>query len=157
MTALGIALLLIGAVLVVAEAHAPAGILGVGGGLALIAGGVLAIVSAGGGALLAIPVAVVLGGGAAGWAWFATRTAASVRRRRIQSGTEALCGRVGVVRRWSEPAGQVFVEGALWRARHETIGLGEATPLHEGDPIVVERISGLTLCVRRADEWELTA
>ena len=32
---------------------------------------------------------------------------------------EVLCGRVGVVRLWSEPAGQVFVDGALWRARHE--------------------------------------
>jgi membrane protein implicated in regulation of membrane protease activity len=37
---------------------------------------------------------------------------------RAQAGAEALCGRVGVVRRWSDSAGQVFVEGALWRARH---------------------------------------
>jgi membrane protein implicated in regulation of membrane protease activity len=52
----------------------------------------------------------------------------------------------------------VFVEGALWRARHEQAGPVEQTiPLNEGDPVVVERVSGLTLCVRRADEWELLA
>jgi len=27
--------------------------------------------------------------------------------------------------------------------------------LHEGDQVVVERVSGLTLCVRKAEEWEL--
>jgi len=58
------------------------------------------------------------------------------------------------VRRWSEPAGQVFVEGALWRARHDPMEADEPR-LHEGDPVVVERVSGLTLCVRRAEEWEL--
>jgi membrane protein implicated in regulation of membrane protease activity len=84
----------------------------------------------------------------------ATRKAAGSRRARSQSGAEALCGRVGVVRRWSDSAGQVFVDGALWRARHEWADTdGEA--LHEGDPVVVERVSGLTLSVRRAEEWEL--
>jgi len=27
--------------------------------------------------------------------------------------------------------------------------------LHEGDRVVVERVDGLTLCVRKAEEWEL--
>jgi membrane protein implicated in regulation of membrane protease activity len=27
--------------------------------------------------------------------------------------------------------------------------------LREGDPVVVERVQGLTLSVRRAEEWEL--
>jgi membrane-bound serine protease (ClpP class) len=154
MTALGFVLLIIGAVLVVAEAHAPAGVLGVTGGLALIAGGIIVIAAVGGGAVVAVPVGVGLGMGAAGWALVATRSAAGVRRRRIRVGAEALHGRVGIVRRWNEPAGQVFVDGAIWRARHDETG---GSPLHEGDPIVVERVSGLTLCVRRADEWELTA
>ena len=81
--------------------------------------------------------------------------AAGARRERIKAGAEALCGRVGVVRRWSE-AGQVFVDGALWRARHEWAGT-DGEGLHEGDPVVVERVSGLTLSVRRAEEWELIA
>jgi membrane protein implicated in regulation of membrane protease activity len=31
----------------------------------------------------------------------------------------------------------------------------EEPELHAGDPVVVERLSGLTLSVRRAEDWEL--
>src|ERR1700731_601498 len=125
MTALGFVLLFIGAALVVAEAHAPGGVLGVAGGVALIAGGIVVIAALGGGAALAVPVGVGLGAAAGGWALVATRKAASVRRTRIRAGAEALCGRVGVVRSWSEPAGQVFVDGSLWRGP-PTEGQGRA-------------------------------
>ena len=156
MTALGFALLLMGAILVVAEAHVPGGVLGVAGGVALVAGGIIVIAALGGGAALAVPVGVGLGAAAGGWALVATRKAAGSRRVRIRAGAEALCGRVGEVRRWSESGGQVFVDGALWRARHEGAGTDEEA-LHEGDPVVVERVSGLTLSVRRAEQWELIA
>ena len=154
MTALGFALLLTGAILVVAEAHVPGAVLGLSGGVALIAGGIIVIAALGGGATLAVPVGVGLGAAAGGWALVVTRKAASSRGTRVQAGTEALCGRVGVVRRWSDSAGQVFVEGALWRARHEWADInGER--LREGDSVVVEGVNGLTLSVRRAEEWEL--
>jgi len=156
MTALGFVLLCVGAVLVVAEAHMPGGVLGVAGGIALMAGGIVLIVALGGGAALAVPVGIGLGAAAGGWALVATRKAASVRGARIKAGAEALCGRVGVVRGWSESAGQVFVDGSLWRARHELAQAGEEG-LHTGDSVVVERVSGLTLSVRRAEEWELIA
>ncbi len=156
MTALGFALLLTGAILVVAEAHAPGAVLGVSGGVALIAGAVIVIAALGGGAALAVPVGVGLGAAAGGWAVVVTRKAAGSRHGRVHAGAEALCGRVGVVRRWSGSAGQVFVEGALWRARHEWADVNGET-LSEGDSIVVERVSGLTLSVRRAEEWELIA
>jgi membrane-bound ClpP family serine protease len=154
MTALGFVLLLIGAALVVAEAHVPGGAFGVTGGLALIAGGIIVIAALGGGAALAVPVGAGLGVAAAGWALIATRKAAASRRARIQSGAEALCGRVGVVRRWADSDGQVFVDGTIWRARQQSVD-GEEELLHEGDPVVVERVSGLTLAVRRAEDWEL--
>jgi hypothetical protein len=35
--------------------------------------------------------------------------------------------------------------------------LPDEDALREGDRVVVERVSGLTLCVRRADEWEVIA
>jgi membrane-bound ClpP family serine protease len=156
MTALGFVLLLIGALLVVAEAHAPGGVLGVAGGLAVIAGGIVVIAALGGGAAIAVPVGIGLGTATGAWALVATRKATSVQRMRLRSGTEALCGRIGTVRSWREPAGQVFVDGALWRARHDWAQAG-ADGLHEGDPVVVERVSGLTLSVRRAEDWELIA
>jgi membrane-bound ClpP family serine protease len=156
MTALGFALLLAGAALVIAEAHVPGGVLGVLGGIALIAGGIVVIAALGGGAAIAVPVGVGIGAIAGGWTLAASRKAAAASRTRVRAGAEGLRGQVGVVRRWTEPSGQVFVDGALWRARHEW-PLIDAEALHEGDQVVVERVSGLTLCVRRADEWELTA
>jgi membrane-bound ClpP family serine protease len=154
MTALGFALLLTGAILVVAEAHAPGVVLGVAGGAALIAGGIIVIAALGGGAALAVAVGVGLGTAAGGWVILVARKAAGSRSAGIQAGAEALCGRIGVVRRWSDSAGQVFVEGALWRARHQWEEV-DGEKLREGDSVVVERVSGLTLSVRRAEEWEL--
>jgi membrane-bound ClpP family serine protease len=156
MIELGVVLVIIGVVLAVAEAHVPGGVLGVSGGIALIIGGVMVIGSLGGGAALAVPVAIGLGAATGGWALLVARKTASAGRTRIQSGAEALCGRIGVVRGWSEPDGQVFVDGALWRARHDS-GAGDDGSLHEGETVVVERVTGLTLSVRRADEWELIA
>jgi membrane-bound serine protease (ClpP class) len=57
------------------------------------------------------------------------------------------------VRTVPEPIGRVLVDGALWRAR-AWAGEDDAA-LHAGDPIVVEHVEGLTLTVRRAEEWEL--
>ena len=53
-------------------------------------------------------------------------------------------------KRAPEPVGQVFVDGALWRARPSL-----SDDLRVGDHVVVERVNGLVLCVRRAEEWEL--
>jgi membrane protein implicated in regulation of membrane protease activity len=80
------------------------------------------------------------------------RGAASVVRRPARTGGEGIVGHLGVVRHELEPVGQVFVDGALWRARP---AWDEPEGLREGDPVVVEQINGLTLSVRRAEEWEL--
>jgi membrane protein implicated in regulation of membrane protease activity len=77
---------------------------------------------------------------------------AGVARRRAATGAEALVGHIGVVRNVLAPVGQVFVDGALWRAQP---CWDEPGGLREGDRVVVERVQGLTLSVRRAEEWEL--
>jgi len=150
----GVVLLITGVLLVVAETHAPSGALGVAGGLALISGGIIAIVSVGGSAAIAVPVGIVLGIAAGTWTLLIARQLSGARRLRIRSGAEALSGRVGEVRRWENGSGQVFVEGALWRARRDP-GEPDASTLAEGDHVVVQYVSGLTLCVRRAETWEL--
>ena len=158
MTLLGIVLLLLGVVLVVAEAHVPGGVLGGLGAATLIAGIVVLTAAGAVAAAIAIPVGVGLGLAAGTWSVLAARSVGRTRRTRLRSGAESLPGRVGVVRRWSEPDGQVYIDGALWRARHSWgPATDEELPLHEGDPVVVERVAGLTLCVRRAEDWELIA
>jgi membrane protein implicated in regulation of membrane protease activity len=47
----------------------------------------------------------------------------------------------------------VFLDGSLWRAEPDP--LHHETELQDGDRVVVERINGLTLRVRKAEEWEL--
>ncbi len=155
MLAIGLVLLVVGILLAVAESHAPGGLLGALGGLALIIGGVVAITSVGGPVALAVPVGAALGVGAGAWTLTVTREAAQGPRRRIRTGAESMSGRVGVVRRWNNLAGQVSLDGALWRARWDYPDV-DARELHEGDRVVVESVSGLTLCVRAAEEWELS-
>ena len=49
--------------------------------------------------------------------------------------------------------GDVVVFGERWRARRSWEEDDRA--LEEGDQVVVEQVQGLTLAVRRAEEWEV--
>jgi membrane-bound ClpP family serine protease len=154
MTALAVALLITGALLLVAEAHVVSyGVLGVAGIAALAAGGVLAVGAAGGsvvlGLAMALPVVLVLGA----LLVVAGRKSWQVSRRRAQGGADGLIGRIGVVRREIAQIGDVQVNGELWRARRSWAD-GEPA-LAEGEHVVVEAVHGLTLSVRRAEEWEM--
>jgi membrane-bound ClpP family serine protease len=152
MVILGIVLVLTGAGLLVAEAHLPTyGVLGLAGLVSLVAGGAVAVDASGGGPVLVAVVALALALMAGVALVAAVKGAANVTRRRVATGPESLVGHVGVVRNQLEPVGQVFVDGALWRAKP----CWDEGGLREGDPVVVERVQGLTLSVRRAEEWEL--
>jgi membrane-bound ClpP family serine protease len=153
MVILGIALLLAGAGLLVAEAHLPTyGLLGLAGLVSLVAGGALAVDASGGGLALVLVVTLVLAATAGVALVAAARGARAVMRRGATTGVEGLIGHVGVVRTLPAPVGQVFVDGALWRAR---MSWEDPEVLREGDAVVVEQVHGLTLSVRRAEEWEL--
>jgi membrane-bound ClpP family serine protease len=155
MTALIIALLLIGAALLVAEAHLPTyGALGAAGVAALVGSVVLAVSAAGGSAVLALAIGAPIGLAAGGVAAVAVSKGLAVRRQRARCGRDGLLGHVGVVRRPLEPLGQVFVDGELWRARRSWADEDGDVPA-EGEPVVVEQVHGLTLSVRRAEEWEV--
>jgi membrane-bound serine protease (ClpP class) len=84
------------------------------------------------------------------------RTLVHDRRLRARAGPEALVGHVGVLRGAPAPQCRVFVDGALWRAEPDWQHAdAEHAALHSGDRVVVERVHGLTLCVRKAEDWEL--
>jgi membrane-bound ClpP family serine protease len=155
MDALIVALGLTGAVLLVAEAHvASFGVLGGAGILALVLAAVLAVGEAGGGALAALAVAVPVAAVLSVLMVIATRKSLAVRRQRVQGGSEGLIGRIGVVRHTVAPEGDVFVSGELWHARQSVMEDDEPA-LAAGEKVVVERVNGLTLTVRRAEEWEV--
>jgi membrane-bound serine protease (ClpP class) len=62
----------------------------------------------------------------------------------IRTGWEELIGREAEVRAPLDPVGQVWIEGALWKAR---VAEG-AAPVHPGNRVLVEKVDGLTLTVR---------
>jgi membrane-bound ClpP family serine protease len=154
MSTLGVILVLVGAALMVAEAHVPShGALGTGAAAALTAGVVLALSGAGvpGGAVVAAGVTVALAGLALAWLLVAKSLAA--RRLAVRTGPRAIVGRVAIVRAVPAPVGQVQLDGALWRAR--LWEFEEGVPVAEGSAVVVESLDGLTLTVRPAEKWEL--
>ena len=155
MTALGVSLLVLGAILILVEAHIPTlGVVGGPGVIALVAGTVVTVAVLGGGWVLTVATALVLACTGISVVAVTLRKAARVRRQRVRSGSEGLMGHLGVVRSWGEPAGKVLVDGSLWKAQRSW-GDEELDELHAGDRVVVERMDGLTLIVRRAENWEL--
>ena len=64
----------------------------------------------------------------------------------VQTGWEELIGRDAEVREALDPLGQVWIEGALWKARAAD---GNA-PIAIGNSVRVESVDGLTLVVRPA-------
>lgn len=156
MTALGVALLVIGAVMILIEAHVPKlGLIGGPGLVTVGAGAVLAVAGLGGGVLLGILAALVLVAVGASLLAITVGKGLAVRRRAVRAGPEHLIGHMGEVRRWEGDKGSVLVDGGIWHARLSWLDDEAPTELHEGESVVVERRHGLTLCVRRAESWEL--
>jgi membrane-bound ClpP family serine protease len=154
MTVLGLALIAVALVLLLAEAHlSSGGLIGAGAAIAAIAGIALLLLVAGAGAALVVIVGVGALAGATTLLLVARGRLLRPLRGRPRTGREALVGHIGVVRANRGPGAHVFLNGSLWRA--EPSPIHEEAELHDGDRVVVERVSGLTLRVRKAEEWEL--
>jgi membrane-bound ClpP family serine protease len=154
MSAIGLLLVLLGATLVVAEAHVPThGALGTAAAVALAAGIGLLVSSAGLGAAAVLGATTAAALFSLAFVLLVVRKSLATRRIRARGGAEGLIGRLGEVRAAPEPIGRVLVDGALWRARRWELE-GERA-LEPGDPVVIEHVSGLTLTVRPAEEWEV--
>jgi membrane-bound serine protease (ClpP class) len=153
MEALAIGLLALALMLFIAEAHAPTTVLGLLGVAALVGAGF-----AWRDADHDLPVAAIVIAGVilAGFVVFASRKAIAAQRDEpVRTGSEELVGAVGEVRAPLDPDGQIFIQGALWRARAtgtRQIGLGnrvrvkavdgltlEVEPVADQDPAAVEK------------------
>jgi membrane-bound serine protease (ClpP class) len=155
MTPWGLALLVLGAVAVVAEAHVPSlGVIGGPGTLAIGIGALLAIAGMGGSILLGLLAALILVLACSSLIAISWRKASGVRQRRVRAGPERLLGHVGTVRSWCARSGTVSLDGGLWQAQRSLADEDEGE-LAAGEPVVVEGLSGLTVTVRRAEAWEL--
>jgi membrane-bound serine protease (ClpP class) len=137
--AAGAILLVLAGVLFVAELFVPGiGVFAAGGTVALILGGLFLFrgpIGVDPAALL--PVAVLVGAGALALGRVAWRT----RRLVGVSGTEAIVGTRGVVKKIDGDDVQVFVQGSWWGAR------ARSGPLRPGQEIRVTEMDGLRLIV----------
>jgi membrane-bound serine protease (ClpP class) len=138
MTELAVALLVVALLLFIAEAHAPTTVLGLLGVGALVGAGF-----AWRDADHDLPVAVIVIAGVllAAFVVFAGRKALAAHRDEpVRTGSEELVGSVGEVREPLDPVGQIYLAGALWRAR--TSG---AARVELGNRVRVRSVDGLTL------------
>ncbi len=139
---------LIGVALLLAELLlSTGGVLAALGAAGLIAGGVLALTADADSSASdwAGPALITLGVLCAISFYFISRKVLEAHRGQpVRAGHEELIGAPAEVRTSLDPEGQVWIEGALWRAR---LTGNEATP-RPGDRVTVEAIEGLTLMVR---------
>jgi membrane-bound serine protease (ClpP class) len=144
----GLALLLVGIGMLIAEAFLYShGILGIGGVVAFALGASMLIDV--GSPEFQISRSLIAGF-AAGSALFIlsiVRTAISARQRKIVSGVEEMIGARGAVQDWHDGKGHVFVHGERWSAS------GDAE-LGKDQVVRVVALSGLTVEVERLESQE---
>jgi membrane-bound serine protease (ClpP class) len=143
----GVLLILLAFGLFVAEAFIVShGALAAGGVVALVFGGLLLFDTDSSAYEISVPIviftAALLG---SFFAWVISK-AVQARHRRVYTGSEELIGERAVVRSALDPVGHVFVKGALWRATGS-----DSASFGVGDEVVVERVDGLTLTVRKPE------
>jgi membrane-bound serine protease (ClpP class) len=135
----GLALILLGVILIVSEAFVPAyGVLGIGGAASLVLGSVLLMDTDVPGFAVAKPmvigVALSAAGVIAGISWLAVRS----HRRPVVSGREEMQGAIAAVVADFDGLGVVHVHGERWQARAKV-------PVRRGQRVVVVGRQGLVL------------
>jgi membrane-bound serine protease (ClpP class) len=137
----GVALIILGLALIVAEAFAPSfGILGIGGTAALVLGAVIMVDTDA--PEFAVSIPIIAGVALSGMALtlIIARLAIRSYRARVVSGAEELIGGAARVMHWQKGEGTVWIHGESWQARGpETMGTG--------DTVRVTKIEGLVLHV----------
>jgi membrane-bound serine protease (ClpP class) len=139
----GLALLLFGVALMVAEAFSPGfGIMGLGGIAAFAVGALFLFDPAQSDIPIAVSWQVVAGTAVLSAAFFAGVMGFAVRARHrpVRTGAEQMIGSTGEVVSWTETTGRVHINGELWEARSQQ-------RLAKGQKIRVISRAGLTLHV----------
>jgi len=137
----GLALILVGIGLMIAEVFAPSfGVLGLGGVVAFVLGSIMLFDSDLPDYSLPIPIIAGFAIATALLAFLAVGAAVRARRSRIVSGVEGMIGGEGKAMEDFEGLGRVWVFGENWEAHSDK-------PVHEGERVRVLAVEGLRLTV----------
>lgn len=149
----GLALIILGLALIVAEAFAPSfGILGIGGTVAFVIGSV--ILMDGTQQRISLPMVGGVAAIAAGFMLWTLTRFISLRRLPAASGINKMIGRRAVTVDHFRPAtgtqegrfqGHVLISGERWNAVADE-------PVQAGEPVLVEKVEGLLLHLRSIDD-----
>lgn len=141
----GLALLLVGLALMVAEAVSPSfGILGIGGVIAFMIGGIILFDSDIDAFKVAWPLLAAIALVTACLIIITIGLALRLRRQAVTTGVERLVGEVAVALADFTGEGQVQVGAEIWNAHSDQ-------PLQRGDPVIVKEVSGLILAVEKGE------
>ncbi|MCH8894843.1 MAG: nodulation protein NfeD [Proteobacteria bacterium] len=146
----GLALIVLGVILIIAEVFAPSfGVLGIGGVIALVSGSVILMDTEIPGyeisRNLIFSVAILSSAMIVGIVYFANRA----RTQPIVSGREQMIGMTGIARGDIDKNGTVFVHSELWQASSSQL-------IMDGQPVRVTGISGLHLTVEPVNNTQET-
>lgn len=136
----GVALILVGLGLVVAELYTPTlGVLGVGGVVAFLIGSIILIDTDVEGFAVSMPLIVTAG--LAAMALFSATILLAVRQRHrpVVTGQEEMIGATAEVLEWSSGTGRVRAHAEIWSARSERpIAAGELVRIKGIDDLILE-------------------
>ncbi|MBE9548231.1 MAG: nodulation protein NfeD [Proteobacteria bacterium] len=141
----GLALIILGIILMIGEAIAPSfGVLGIGGIISIVIGSIILIDTDVPGYMVSRPLIGAIALTSALGLMAIIGIAMKARYRPVVSGREQLVGAEGTALLAFDNQGDVFVHSERWNAVTEA-------PLREGEVIIVTGIDGLTLKVRPGD------
>ncbi|KHK89706.1 nodulation protein NfeD [Novosphingobium malaysiense] len=144
----GLALIVLGIALMVAEAFVPSfGVLGIGGTVAFVIGAAVLFDTDIPAFRVSWSVIAALGVFSAGLLILVARVGIGALRHRIVTGSEELVGSTATVLDWHNGKGHVFVHSERWNAQ------GPAT-LNKDETVVIEKVTGLDLTVSPAQQTE---
>jgi len=119
------------------------GILAMGGTISLLLGSLILLGGDTGAARISLSVIVTVTVATAAFFLFVVGAAVRAQRRKPETGEQGLLGEQGTALTDLGPKGQVFVHGEYWAAEADE-------PITQGTRIVVDRVEGLVLRVRKA-------
>lgn len=144
----GLALIILGIGLMVAEAFAPSfGALGIGGVIAFVFGSVILMETDVPGFQLALPLIITFALSSLLMFTIVLGMLLKARRRPVVSGQEQLTGGEAETLEAFDREGQVRIHSEIWHAR-------TSVPLRKGQKVRVTKMDGLTLWVEPAAEQE---